>query len=318
MKRISLFILTAAAAIFLAACAPPDKPANTNTNAGNSNTNANAAKPAAAAPTKEALMAMETKAIEAWKNKDSKFWDGFLADNFVGLNPETGKRMGKADLIKMMSDDKCVVGDYKLSDDQMTPAGADAAILTYKIAADFKCDGKTGPPVVWAGSVYVRSGDTWKGAYHNEAPVIDPKAPPPAAAKDKAKPAVPAAEEKAPAADDPMVAVIRKGWDGWKNRDPKGLGDGLAKDFVLIDPFGRRFDSAGAINVWTEGKCEIKSFSFTNVESTSFGKDMGIVTLKGSADGTCDGHPIGSLWGTYVMIKDGEAWKAAMIFESPA
>jgi ketosteroid isomerase-like protein len=316
MKRIILLILTIAAAILFAACIPPaDKATNGNTAVV---TNANA-KPAAAAPTKEALMALATKATEAWKNKDSKFWDGFLADNFVGLDP-TGKRTTKADLIKMMSEDKCEVKSYSFSDEQMIPAGADAAIITYKITSDYKCNGETGPPNAWAANVYVRSGDTWKGAYYNETIIMDPNAKPPAPPKkdDKAKPAAPAAEEKPAGADDPMVALVRKGWEAWKNRDAKALGDVITKDFVLIDPMGRRFDNAGALKSWTEEKCEIKGFTLTDAVSTPFGKDMGIVTLKGTADGTCDGHPAGSLIGTYVLVKDGDSWKAAMIFETPA
>ena len=314
MKRaIMLSFTVAVAAVLFAACGDMsgNKPAN-------SNTNTNAPKTTAALPpTKEALMALATKATEAWKNKDSKFWEGFLVDNFVGLDP-TGKRTSKADLIKMMSEDKCEVKSYSFSDEQMTPAGADAAIITYKITADYKCDGHTGPPNAWAANVYIRSGDTWKGAYYNEALIMDPDAKPPAPPKkdDKAKPAAPGTEEKPAGADDPMVAVVRKGWEAWKNQDAKALGDLITKDFVLINPMGR-FDNAGAIKVWTEHKCEIKSFTLTDAVSTPFGKDMGIVTLKGSADGTCDGKPVGSLIGTYVLVKDGDTWKAAMIFESP-
>jgi len=38
----------------------------------------------AAAPSKAAIEALEKSAYEAWKSKDAKFWDTFLADNFVG------------------------------------------------------------------------------------------------------------------------------------------------------------------------------------------------------------------------------------------
>jgi hypothetical protein len=69
--------------------------------------------------------------------------------------------------------------------------------------------------------------------------------------------------------------------------------------------------------MWSEGKCEIKNISFDDAKSTAFGKDMAIVTLKGNAEGTCDGKPVPSLIGTYLLVKDGDNWKAAMIFESP-
>jgi ketosteroid isomerase-like protein len=330
MKRALLLALTIAAAIFFAACsgAPADnKPANSN-----ANSNASAAKPAAVLPTKESLVAMETKGIEAWKNHDGKFWEGFLADNYVSYGPK-GERMDKAQLIKMMTDDKCEVKSYSFSDEQATPAGADAVVLSYKLTSDYKCPGQPSFPNAWAASVYVRSGDTWKGAYHNEMPIMDasakPEAPKPAGDKkaegDKksldGKNADSVASDKAtvPAiADDSLIAAVKKGWEAWKSHDAKALGDSIAKDFVLIDPMGKRYDNAGALKAWSEDKCEIKSISFDDPKSAMVTKDMGIVTLKGFADGTCGGQNAGALFGSYVMVKDGDAWKAAMIFETPA
>ncbi|HEV7642672.1 MAG TPA: nuclear transport factor 2 family protein [Pyrinomonadaceae bacterium] len=328
MKRALLLTLTFIAALFFISCAGEavnNKPANANT------ANTNAAKTTAPAPTKEALMALETKAFEAWKNKDTKFWEGFLVDNYVGLD-EHGKRVDKAGVIKMITEDKCEITKSAFSDEQMTPAGADAAIVTYKIAYEGKCGTQTLPPAMWSTSVYVRSGDTWKGAYHNEAMIIDPSAksdagtkpPPPPAEKKDEKKAAPetksanAPDDKTPApAEDPYIAVVKKGWEAWKNRDAKALGDSLAKDFVMINPLGSRLDSAGAVKGWSEQKCEIKNVSFDDAKSTAFGKDMAIVTLKGNAEGTCDGKPVPSLIGTYLLVKDGDNWKAAMIFESP-
>ena len=81
MKRISLILLTLTAAALFAACGAPV--ANTGNNAANvGNTNANA-KPAAAPPTLAALKDLETKAFEAYKNKDGKFFEGFLDEKFV-------------------------------------------------------------------------------------------------------------------------------------------------------------------------------------------------------------------------------------------
>jgi ketosteroid isomerase-like protein len=319
MKRAILLILTITAAFFFAACNGADTANNKPANAVNMNANAAKTAAAAAAPTKEALMAMETKAFDAWKNKDSKFWEGFLADNYVGIG-EDGKRVDRTGVIKMMSEDKCEITKYEFSDGQMTPAGADAAIITYKVAYEGKCGGKPVPPAMWSASVYTRSGDTWKGAYHNEIPMMDPNTKPPAPEKAAAPAAktAPASDEKPVTDTDPMVAAVRKGWEAWKNQDAKALGDVITKDFVLIDPMGQRLDNAGAIKSWTESKCEIKSFSFDDAKGTSMTKDMGIVTLKGIADGTCGGQPAGSLFGSYIMVKDGDAWKAAMIFETPA
>jgi len=162
---VSLF----AAAFALASCASPT---GTNTSA-NTNTNTNAA-PKAAAPAADTLMAMDSKAFDAWKNKDGQYFEGYIADNFVGF--DDGKRSTKAELLKMMESEKCDVKSVTPSDPHVTPVGADAAVLTYKVAQDATCNGEKLPANVTAASVFVRSGDTWKGVYHNEVAVVEPKA----------------------------------------------------------------------------------------------------------------------------------------------
>ena len=67
MKKITLFILLTAASTFFAACGAPA----VNTGAGNANTNTT--KPVAAAPTADALMALDKQANEAYVKGDSSF-----------------------------------------------------------------------------------------------------------------------------------------------------------------------------------------------------------------------------------------------------
>lgn len=349
MKRMILFVLAAVAAVSFTACTPTT-PSNANTN-----TNANAAKTTAPAPSKEALVALENKAFEAWKNKDGKFFEGFLADNFVMY--EKGKRLTKADTVKYIAENKCENKSFSLTEPQMAMAGADVAILTTKAAADSTCDGKKEPSPVWAASVYVRSGSEWKGVYHGEIPASEPeaakadkadaskdakseKAPPPpptpAAKDDKAAKVPPPTPEAKSGSDnkaagnkaadtkaadpttDALLAAVTKGWEAWKNRDGKTLGDLITNDFILIEPMGHRYDRAGALKEWTMPGCDIKGFSLTDANGISLSKDAGLITLKGTTDGACNGEKLPPLWGTYVLVKEGETWKAAMIFESPA
>jgi len=63
MNRISLFILTAIAVVFLAVCGAPAGNAQSN------NTNTNAAK-----PTADALLALDKEASEAYFKGDAKFF----------------------------------------------------------------------------------------------------------------------------------------------------------------------------------------------------------------------------------------------------
>ena len=115
MKKISLFILLAAASMFFAACGGPA--ANTGAN----NPNTNTTKPVAAAPTVDALMALEKQANEAYVKGDSRFFEEMLSDKFVILIGD-GQRLGKATTVKLISGLKCDRTKYE--DGGYVPAGS--------------------------------------------------------------------------------------------------------------------------------------------------------------------------------------------------
>jgi hypothetical protein len=46
-------------------------------------------------------------------------------------------------------------------------------------------------------------------------------------------------------------------------------------------------------------------------------KDAAILTVKGTATGTCGDMKLEPLWNTTVFVKEGDAWKAAYIYETP-
>src|SRR5258708_27664811 len=167
MAKNKYFVLAAAAALVCTACA------------GSALANdANAAKITEKivqpGPTKGALVTLEKSAYAAWKSKDAKFWDKFLSDKYVGWG--SSGRLDKASATKEFTGAECAIKSYALSDEQVSPLGKGAALITYKITVDGTCGGQEVPADSWAASVYVRDGDTWKGAFHAEAPVVKPKA----------------------------------------------------------------------------------------------------------------------------------------------
>lgn len=320
MRRLSAFVIAAIVVLIYTGCQPA-----ANTTVSNATANTNAAKPVAAPPTTDALMAIDTKAWEAYKNKDGKFFEGFISDNFVGFGSD-GKRPTKAEVIKMISEHKCEFKNYALSDAKMTPAGADVAVLTYKATAEGTCEGKPIPSPVTASTVFVRSGDTWKAAYHNEVAIMDPKnmkAPPPAPPKkdEAAKEANTNANTAAPASDaltEALLAVEKTGWEAWKSKDAKKMEEVTAKDLTFVDIFGNvKSGQADIIKYWMEDKCEVKAVDVTDAKGSSLNATTAILTYKGHAEGTCDGQPLHDLWGTTVAIKEGDKWKAVYIFETP-
>jgi ketosteroid isomerase-like protein len=342
MKRMMKISLFAVAAFALIGCAPP---ANTNTNAP-ANTNANAA-PKAAAPTADTFMPMENKAFEAWKNKDGKYFEGYIGDNFVP-GPSDNPAMTKAEVTKMITEGKCDVKSFSLSEGRVTPVGADAAVFTYKATADGTCEGKPIPSPVTAASVFVRSGDTWKAVYHNEVAIIAAPTPDPAAANKAAAPSAdkkavtpppPANDDKAAAnssasnsnssansntaapADaltDALMAVERKGWEAWKNQDVKAIEETVSADVAFIDITGKAtFGKADVIKGWTDGSCKVSSVAISDGKAKSITKDAAILNFKGTAVGTCGDMKLEPLWGTTVAIKEGDTWRAVYIFETP-
>src|SRR5215203_4082213 len=100
--------------------------------------------------------------MDAWKNKDAKFWDTFLTSNFVAL--AVGGRMDRAAAIKLYSGAGCNIKSFAMTDDQMTMLGADAVLVTYKAAIDGTCGSAKLPAQTWIASAYVRNGDKWNGA----------------------------------------------------------------------------------------------------------------------------------------------------------
>lgn len=309
MRRIIYFFLLAIAVAF-SGCGSPagNTPAN-NANAANANTNN--AKPVAAAPTKDALLALEKSGWDAWKNKDGKFFEDYLSTKYVGFGPNG--RTDKAAAIKSLVDAKCDVKGYSWSDEQMKMVGSDVAVLTFKAAQDYTCDGKKGPASTWSSSVYVREGDKWKNVLYVENPVVDPNAPP-------AKSGAPAkkddtvgkpADAKPDALTDAMMVVETKGWEAWKKRDVTGVQEVMGKEFMYVSGAGRK-DKADAIKGWSEPKCEGLGYSLTEPMAVSLTPDVAFVTYKANVQGTCDGKPVDpSLWVASFDLKEGENWKNA-------
>ena len=330
MKKICLFILLAAAATFFAACGDPA----VNTGANNANTITN--KPVAAAPTVEALMALDRQANEAYAKGDSKFFDEMLSDKFVIL--AGGQRMDKAATVKMIADVKCDIKSMDLTEPAMSMIDADTYALSYKATWDGTCNGPDGKPMklpspIRSASIWVRSGDTWKAVFHGENLIVDPKAPPPPA------PPAPVAKKEEPKKDDKAAAnantasstaapaMATRGantdalvkvelalWEAWKAHDAKKLDDLMAKDVSFVNIFGTYLGTkADALKDWTGNGCEIKSVSVSDGFATTLSPTVEMLTRKGTAEGTCGGREIGGtdIWGVSIYVKDGDAWKFA-------
>src|SRR5712692_9228651 len=196
MKKTLRFILLAAASTFVAACGAPA--ANTGAN----NANTNTTKPVAAAPTTDALMALDKQANEAYVKGDSKFFEGMLSDKFVILTGG-GQRMDKAATVKMIASVKCDIKSMDLTKPAMSMIDGDTYALSYKATWDGTCNDPDGKPMkvpspIRSASIWVLSADKWQAVFHGENLIVDPKTPPP--------PPAPAAKKEESKKDDKSAA----------------------------------------------------------------------------------------------------------------
>src|SRR4051812_13257234 len=103
MKKLTLFGLILAVAMLAAACGGA---------ADNKTAAPGPADPAkqAIASTTESLMALDKQANEAWKNHDTKFFETFMDDKFVGYGMKG--RWDKASALKDIASHKCVINGF--------------------------------------------------------------------------------------------------------------------------------------------------------------------------------------------------------------
>jgi len=117
------------------------------------------------------LAANETVLWNAWKNKDPKPFQTWLAPNAVMVGGE-GVGM-KADVVQAMAAMPCEIKSFTLSDWKLAMVNVDTALLTYKGMADGTCAGKP-IPTVWASSLWVNRKGRWMAFSHQETDVSKP------------------------------------------------------------------------------------------------------------------------------------------------
>lgn len=131
----------------------------------------------------------------------------------------------------------------------------------------------------------------------------------------------PAEAPKPDANTDALVKIHTSGWEAFKAKDATKFSEILTSSAAIVDPIGRWFSGKDSvIKQWTETmKCEgITKVSVTDGFASAISPTVELLTVKGSSDGTCDGQKNGALWQTAAYVKEGDAWKLAFMFETPA
>jgi len=177
MKRIGWVLLLLGCGWLMSSCTTPSTPAANSGNTANANS---ATKPAAAAPTADALMANDKTATEAWMKGDAATLGSLVSDKFISHG--NGSWHGKADMASAVPKIKCDIKGGGLSDPHLSKIDDDTYAVVYKNGYDATCtyDGKPMPQAkeARAATIWQRSGDKWLAVFHGENAIIDPKNPP--------------------------------------------------------------------------------------------------------------------------------------------
>jgi len=117
---------------------------------------------------KETLMGLEKQSWEAWKKRDGKFFEGFLAEDHVEVG--MSGTATKAQIVGFVGSPICLVKSYKVDKFELTVFDANTALLTYYAEQDTTCNGAPVPSPVWTSSLYVKRGGRWLNALYQQTP----------------------------------------------------------------------------------------------------------------------------------------------------
>lgn len=115
------------------------------------------------------IIAREKASFVAWQNKDKAFYADYWADDFTEFLPSSPYLDSKKNLMAKFDE---LVDHWKIVDFQMYNARVqvygNTAILTYNESISGTYDGQ---PSTYTGKVtmvYVKQGNTWRGAHYHE------------------------------------------------------------------------------------------------------------------------------------------------------
>ena len=117
---------------------------------------------------RQQLVKLEKQSWEAWKNRDGKFFEGFLSDDHVevGFSGVASKK----EVVQVVGSPVCNVKSYELDQLEMRLLDKNTALLTYREAQDTMCH-KVVPSPCWVSSLYMKRGDRWLNVLYQQSQI---------------------------------------------------------------------------------------------------------------------------------------------------
>jgi hypothetical protein len=125
----------------------------------------------AADPATGALMAAERSIWEAWRTHDAEKIEDLTAREIAFVNIFGTYFANKVATVKDWTSETCDVESFVLTDGVATSVSPTVGILTLKGTVEGACSGQDiSGQVIYATSVYVKEGDSWKWAFGFNSP----------------------------------------------------------------------------------------------------------------------------------------------------
>jgi hypothetical protein len=114
------------------------------------------------APDKDALMAKENAAWQAFKEKKADDFKKVVAADFLGVYAE-----GFSNMKKEIDDmQKWNMKSFAISDYNVVSVGTDTMMSSYKVTIAGTYDGKDASGIFYAGSVWKMTSGEWQAIFH--------------------------------------------------------------------------------------------------------------------------------------------------------
>jgi hypothetical protein len=115
-----------------------------------------------------------------------------------------------------------------------------------------------------------------------------------------------------------IIAMEKKLWEAWKNKDMKPFRTNVWSGGVMIGEGGVQNKEA-MLKDLSSMSCDVRSYSLSDLKLTWLDSDVAVLTYKAAQDATCGGTTVPAVvWASSVFVRRGGRWYAATHQETPA
>jgi hypothetical protein len=119
------------------------------------------------ATVEKVLESKEQAGWRAWKDHNAKSVEAVFTDDSVSI-ADGGVFKGKEQVLKSITDARCVVNSFSLSDFSYMWLDKDTVVMTYAATQDATCEGKKQAGKVFATTIWQKKGSKWLSPFHQE------------------------------------------------------------------------------------------------------------------------------------------------------